>query len=320
MGGFRDLPIEVGYRPAMTPSFVVALSLPLLLSGASPVLASAGSAPSFGWPRSGQVRVVETITRADGSSKIRYTLELSAHGADKKGLRIRYDDIQVLEVDGRKPTKEEAKQIARVASNLPDVIVDAKGRGRDIAGLERVTNRLAKYFADDGDLKQAVLLKHMAKDPKTVAAFKHAALQVWRAWVGVWRDAGPAGDDITRRESTALLPGGAALDVPTRLVNQGADSSGEARLLYEAEVTPERSPKAARALEKQVAERTGIAAKQVSGVRALLRFEARIQLSTLRPREVRTERTVEVDLGAKGGKHTDREAHVYAFDWSASAP
>lgn len=56
-----------------------------------------------------------------------------------------------------------------------------------------------------------------------------------------------------------------------------------------------------------------------------MRFEARIQLGTLRPHEIRTERTVEVVLSpaagaGKGGTHKDHEAHVYAFDWSAVAP
>ena len=301
------------------------LSLLLVVSAQAPAAAAQAPAPRFDWPRSGEVRVVETITRTGSSSRIRYTLRLSPHGPDKKGLRVRYGDIEVLEVDGKKPSKEQATQIARVSSVLPDVIVDAAGRGRDIAGVKRVTDRLAKYFADDGDLKQAVLLKHMAKDPKTVAAFKASALQIWRAWVDVWRDAGPPGQPITRREPTALLPGAEALDIATRLVNEGADSAGVARLFYEAEVTPSNAPTAARALEGQVAERIGLKAKQLSSVTAVLRFEARIQLGTLRPHEIRTERTVEVVLSpaagaGKGGTHKDHEAHVYAFDWSAVAP
>jgi hypothetical protein len=254
---------------------------------------------------------------------LRYQVELSE---DESGeLRLRFDALELLEVDGRdltSPALAEAvrRQVASLRGSFPTLRISRDGEFLGVVDWEHhvdQTIRSLRELSGRSDQAELEATRSMLLDPRFRAMLEAKSGETWQVWVQAW-----VGFDLAPGETAdavSELPVGQEwVEASVVLEHRGETADGAVQLSM---VTTLAGQEAMAAFRRMMVDltRDGPNPMTPEQLAQFEEFSKRTTLTvttdpdSLRPLEATSE---SLDLVAGDGeRHEQVERHRYTFDW-----
>ncbi len=272
----------------------------------------------FAWPIPGKAEVTHVGVKKGNTVKMQYRLAIEP-GPKGKGARVRFADLEVLELNGQAvdPKIPEVQQMrAQLVAMMPDIVVDASGQFVEAAGLEEKLRKTAAFFAklQGASPEETKRMEAMMNTPQIRAAVATSASDLWGAWVGLWIELALKPGEELKRPSEFPLPDGSSVTAPVvaRRSDKGAGSLAE--LSYESKLSGEKVTAAMVAWFRSMEARGGAPTPDVNAVERETKIRASIAPATLKPARVVVEKIIRVKVDGRDAP-AQIERNEYTFRW-----
>lgn len=218
---------------------------------------------------------------------------------------ISYEDLEILEVEGRQPSPMEQASLASVAL-MPSIVVDPGGAFVEVRGTRDLIEAL---LGDDPSAGQVL------DDPAYEALMSEVTRrQFWDNWIGLWLDWGRF-DEAVEEGDWSIEP---EVTTPMLMSSLGTTPDGLAALRQEITIEGELLSTAYAAIYAQLltpGTDPEEAAQRIDGQMRIF-VEVVTEPETLRPHSVSSFQDVSLELDGLTQGRT--EHRVTELDWDAS--
>lgn len=300
------------------------LSLAVALFAAA---APAAAEPlTFAWTAPSKATV--TLDAEKRGNRVKSSMVVSVSRQPDGLLRLDYEDVTVLSVNGKPLTSPEGQAamppaLAAITKAVPSILVNPAGQLVDFIGFDRLIEALIENTPQPEGGQGREQLRKVLSDPRMQTMMRSKAGDDWSTWVGLW-----AGKELApgaRTDFEAQVASGDGNPLPTHgyFENRGPVEGRPGTVRLYMEVVSD-GPEFRAAIHRmlvamiQSSGQTGdvLPAEQIEDARRVQSVETVTDPETLRPQEVTVTLSTSIKMRGEAEKSEIERKH-FVFDWSA---